>query len=141
MKQVEQVVVPGAVDTLRQLATRGLPLGILTNASEREANRHLAHMGASAFLERVIGHDSGFGAKPDPRGAADFVRRLGLHPSEVLMVGDGMTDMDAARGAGLQAVGVLTGTLDRGALAPHARAVLPDVTHLPAWLDGQPSDF
>lgn len=131
---VEQVIVPGAVETLHRLADMGLPLGLLTNADEAEAVRHLEHMGVRALIGRVIGHDSGFGPKPDPRGAADFADALGLKRDEVLLVGDGMTDMEAARGAGLPAVGVLTGTLDRDALSPHAVAVLPDVTHLPDWL-------
>lgn len=132
--QVEQVVVPGAVETLAALSAAGLVLGVLTNADEAEAMRHLDHMGATPHLHRVIGHDSGFGAKPDPRGAADFADRLGLARAQVLLVGDGFTDMDAAEGAGLMAVGVLTGTLDRPALAPRARAVMPDLTHLPTWL-------
>lgn len=135
--QVEQVVVPGAVETLAALSATGLPLGVLTNADEAEAMRHLGHMGATPHLHRVIGHDSGFGAKPDPRGAADFADRLGLPRDEVLLVGDGFTDMDAAQGAGLVAVGVLTGTLDRAALAPRARAVLPDLTHVPDWLQAE----
>ncbi|CTQ50318.1 HAD family hydrolase [Jannaschia donghaensis] len=134
---VEQVIVPGAVDVLRQLRDDGLKLGVLTNASEAEAMRHLAHMGATPHLTRIIGYDSGFGAKPDPRGAAHFADALGLARHEVLLVGDGMTDMDAARGAGLMAVAVLTGTLDAVALAPHALAVLPDVTHIQAWLTEQ----
>lgn len=135
--RVEQVVVPGAVETLAGLSAAGLALGILTNADEAEAMRHLDHMGATPYLHRVIGHDSGFGAKPDPRGAADFADRLGLQRAEVLLVGDGFTDMDAAQGAGLVAVGVLTGTLDRAALAPRARAVLPDLTHVPGWMQAE----
>lgn len=135
--QVEQVVVPGAVDTLAALAGAGIALGVLTNADEAEALRHLDHMGATPHLHRVIGHDSGFGAKPDPRGAADFADRLGLPRSDVLLVGDGFPDMEAARAAGLPAVGVLTGTLDRAALTPHARTVLPDMTHVPGWLEAE----
>ncbi|SDZ14461.1 phosphoglycolate phosphatase [Jannaschia faecimaris] len=134
---VSQVVVPGAVAVLHRLATAGFTIGVLTNADEAEARRHLDHMGAQTAVSRIIGHDSGFGAKPDPKGAANFADALNLAREEVLLVGDGMTDMEAARGAGLPAVGVLTGTLDRAALAPHARAVLPDVTHLPDWLAKQ----
>jgi phosphoglycolate phosphatase len=53
------------------------------------------------------------------------------------VVGDGMTDMRAAAAAGMRAVAVLTGTLDRAALAPWAEAVLDDAGALPAWLDAQ----
>ena len=135
--RVAQVAVPGIAPLLSRLRAAGLLLGVLTNADEAEAWRHLRDMGAAPHLHRVIGCDSGFGAKPDPRGAADFVDRLGLDRSEVALVGDGMTDMLAARGAGLQAVAVLTGTLDRATLAEHAGTVLPDVLHLTDWLAGQ----
>lgn len=134
---VTQVMVPGTGDALARMTAMGLSFGVLTNATAAGADRHLQHMGLRSYFDRVIGYDSGFGPKPDPRGAADFADALGLAREEVLLVGDGMTDMEAARGAGLPAVGVLTGTLDRDALRPHALDVLPDVTHLPDWLAGR----
>jgi phosphoglycolate phosphatase len=51
------------------------------------------------------------------------------------MVGDSLHDLDAARRAGMAAVGVLTGTAIHEVLEPLADIVLPDITHLPAWLD------
>lgn len=131
---VKQIVVPGAAAMLHRFSAAGWPMGILTNADVAETERHLTGMGVRSTIGRIIGHDSGFGPKPDPRGAADFADALGLGRDEVVMIGDGMTDMAAARDAGLVAIGVLTGTLDRAALSPHAAVVLPDVTHLPAWL-------
>ena len=58
----------GAV--LSRLRRAGLPLGVLTNAGEAEATRHLEHLGIARYFDRVIGCDSGFGAKPDPAGAS-----------------------------------------------------------------------
>ena len=133
---VPQVAVPGAAATLMHLAAAGLPLGVLTNAVAVEAERSLAALGLRGAIGRVIACDSGFGAKPDPRGAADFADRLGVARDEVLLVGDGLADLAAARGAGLRAVAVLTGTQTALALR-EAEAVLPDVSHLPAWLRGE----
>lgn len=131
---VAQVPVTDLGPYLAALAARGFVLGVLTNADEAEARAHLAHLGALPHLARVIGCDSGYGAKPDPRGAAAFADDLGLARDEVVLAGDGMTDMLAARGAGLQFVAVTTGTLDTPALAPHADAVLRDIRDLPGWL-------
>jgi phosphoglycolate phosphatase len=117
------------------LAARGLRIGILTNDGEAPTRRHLAAWGVLDRVDMVIGADSGWGPKPDPAGALAFCRALSLPPAAVALVGDGMTDMDAARGAGMRAVGVLTGALGEAALAPHAEAVLPDVAALPAWID------
>ncbi|MGB3554165.1 MAG: HAD family hydrolase [Jannaschia sp.] len=132
---VPQAVVTPVEPLLAGLRERGLILGVLTNADEAGARHHLAAMGALPHLHRVIGYDSGFGPKPEPRGAASFADELGLDREAVVLVGDGMTDMLAARDAGLRAVAVTTGTLDRAALTPHAEAVLDDVSQLPDWLD------
>ncbi|WP_299649302.1 HAD family hydrolase [uncultured Jannaschia sp.] len=134
---VEQVAVPGLADLLGRLKRAGLALGVLTNADAAEAQAQLSRLQLAPHLDRIIGCDSGYGAKPDPAGAAAFADELGLKRETVVLVGDGLTDMAAARGAGLRAVAVLTGTLDRTRLAEHAEAVLPDVTHLPQWLATQ----
>ncbi|CUH40529.1 Phosphoglycolate phosphatase [Jannaschia seosinensis] len=131
---VQQVMVPGVPATIARLAAAGLPMGVLTNADEAEARRHLAEMGILEAMTRVIGWDSGFGPKPDPRGAAEFAKELGFEPSQIVLVGDGLTDMMAAYGAGLVPVGVLSGTLDAAALRPHTATILTDVTSLPDWL-------
>lgn len=133
--EVPQVPVPGLSTLMADLRARDLALGILTNADEAEARHHLASLGLGTTFDQVIGYDSGWGAKPAPHGALAFAQHVGLPPSEVLLVGDGMTDMLAAQGAGMRAVAVLTGTLDAAALAPHAEIVLDDIRALPAWLD------
>lgn len=130
---VVQVAVPGLPRLMARLSDAGLRLGVLTNADRVEAARHLERLGVAPYLSRVIACDDGFGAKPDPRGAADFADAAGLSRDAVLLVGDGLADLAAARGAGLRAVAVLTGTQDADALR-EAEAVLPDVTHLPGWL-------
>ncbi|WP_167767170.1 HAD family hydrolase [Jannaschia formosa] len=135
--QVRQVVVTPLDPLLAGLRTRGLRLGVLTNADAAEARRHLHALGALPHLDRVIACDSGYGPKPAPEGALAFAEELGLAPREVVLVGDGMTDMRAAEGAGMRAVAVTTGTLDRAALAPFAETVLDDIRALPGWLDRQ----
>ncbi|MBM2577895.1 HAD family hydrolase [Jannaschia sp. Os4] len=132
-RAVEQVRVPGADAALAALHADGWTMGILTNATTAEAAHHLGHMGLRDLFVRIVGYDVA-GPKPDPAGALTFARERRLDPSEILVVGDGMTDMEAARRAGMPAVGVLTGTLSRADLEPHARAVLDDVTALPGWL-------
>ncbi|MEH6752099.1 MAG: HAD hydrolase-like protein, partial [Paracoccaceae bacterium] len=51
-----------------------------------------------------------------------------------VMVGDSHHDLLAGRRAGMQTLGVLTGTALAADLAPMADAVLPDIGHIPAWL-------
>jgi phosphoglycolate phosphatase len=51
------------------------------------------------------------------------------------MVGDSLHDLVAGAAAGMQRIGVLTGMARYEDLAPHADVVLPDIGHIPAWLN------
>ncbi len=120
---------------LTALAARGLALGVITNDTEAGALAHLGAAGVLAHFDFVAGFDSGHGAKPDPDPLLAFCARTGLTPARVVMVGDSRHDLIAGRRAGMQTLGVLTGTALTADLAPLADAVLPDIGHIPAWID------
>lgn len=120
---------------LTGLAARGLALGVITNDTEAGALAHLGSAGVLAHFHFVAGFDSGHGAKPDPDPLLAFCRSTGLEPARVVMVGDSRHDLIAGRAAGMQTIGVLTGTALTADLAPLADAVLPDIGHIPGWID------
>ena len=120
---------------LSGLAARGLALGVVTNDAEAPARAHLHVSGVLDAFGVVFGYDSGFGAKPTPGPVIEAVRRLGATPEQAMMVGDSTHDLLAGRAAGLLTVGVLTGPADADDLAPYADVVMPDIGHLPEWLD------
>ncbi len=120
---------------LGDLRARGLQLGVATNDTERAARLHLTKAGILDCFSFVVGYDSGFGAKPGPGQCRAFVEALGIAPARAVMVGDSTHDLLAAAGAGLCPIGVLTGMAQAESLRPLAQAVLPDIGHLPAWLD------
>lgn len=122
---------------LGRLRARGLHLGLATNDSEVAARAHLRAAGVEAAFDFVAGYDSGHGGKPGPGMLLAFARAMGLPPAAVLMVGDSRHDLEAARAAGMPRVAVLTGPATAGELAPFAEAVLPDIGHLPDWLDAR----
>ena len=88
-----------------------------------------------AHLDFIAGFDSGHGAKPAPGPLLAFARAVAVDPARVVMVGDSPHDLIAGRAAGMQTIGVLTGTASRGDLAPLADLVLSDIGHIPGWLD------
>jgi len=53
------------------------------------------------------------------------------------MVGDSTHDLIAGRAAGMKTIAVLTGMAGPADLAPLADAVLPDIGHIPGWLQAQ----
>lgn len=118
------------------LRARGLLLGVATNDTEAPARAHLLRAGVLNMFDFIAGCDSGWGGKPAAGQLIAFTSALGLDPARCAMVGDSLHDLHAARAAGMCAVGVLTGVATAPDLAPHADVVLPDIGHLPQWLDG-----
>jgi phosphoglycolate phosphatase len=120
---------------LTALRGRGLRLGLATNDTEAPARAHMEQAGITDLMDMIMGCDSGFGGKPAPGMLLAFARHTGIVPARIAMVGDSRHDLMAGRAAGMRAVAVLTGVADADELAPHADVVLPDISHLPDWLD------
>jgi phosphoglycolate phosphatase len=116
------------------MAARGLKLGVMTNDTEFGARAHLSAANVEDKFDFIAGFDSGHGAKPDPAPLLAFSTAMELTPARVVMVGDSTHDLIAGRAAGMQTVGVLTGPASEQDLAPHADMVLPNISHLGAWL-------
>ncbi len=122
---------------LTEFAERGIKLGVATNDAQAPAHAHLAQSGVTHMFDFIAGFDSGYGGKPAPGQLLAFAAQTGLSPDTIAMVGDSTHDLHAGRAAGMTCVAVLTGLATQDELAPFADVVLPDVGHLPAWLDGQ----
>ncbi|PCJ10564.1 MAG: phosphatase [Rhodobacteraceae bacterium] len=120
---------------LDDLLARGKVLGVVTNDAEASAHSHLERAGVLDRFAFVAGCDSGFGTKPDPDPLLAFCREVGVAPARTAMVGDSRHDLEAGSAAGMRRIGVLTGLALREDLAPLADVVLPDIGHIPAWLD------
>ncbi len=121
---------------LTGLNRAGLALGIATNDAEQVARAQLARVGVEAHFPFVAGYDSGHGGKPGTGMLHAFAEHAATPPERIVMVGDSAHDLEAGRAAGMQTVAVLTGVAKAPELEPLADRVLPDISHLPAWLEG-----
>jgi phosphoglycolate phosphatase len=57
----------------------------------------------------IVGATADLPRKPDPEGALEAARRLGVPPAAILYLGDSDIDMKTANAAGMYAVGALWG--------------------------------
>lgn len=97
-------LVPEAKEMLDALQTKGYRLYAASNSfGHLQRNRleqaGILHYFEDTFISMDIGYD-----KPDIRFYQEALRRAGLQPSEVLMIGDSMTtDVLGAQAAGIDA--------------------------------------
>jgi phosphoglycolate phosphatase len=115
----------------RRLKARGFRLGIASSDNEQSIRQTALRFGFLDDVDFIAGYDSGFGVKPQAGMLNGFCEAVGLHPSQVAMVGDNNHDMHmgANAGAGLK-VAVLTGTGSRETLIAAADIVIDDITGL-----------
>jgi phosphoglycolate phosphatase len=91
----------GAMETLRELRMAGLRLAVVTNKQERFADSLLRYVGMSPCFDLLVGGDTCERRKPDPQPVLYACSKLGLLPSQAIMVGDSINDVEAAHGAGM----------------------------------------
>jgi phosphoglycolate phosphatase len=91
---------PGMREGLERLHAMGIPLAVITNKSTRFVRPHLAHAGIEHYFRVVIGGDDLPTKKPDPGPLVHAAALLGVVQARLLMVGDSVNDVAAARAAG-----------------------------------------
>ncbi len=108
----EAVPFPGSKECLGELRSMGLKTGLLTRGSLEYAELALDHTGTRDGFDVVMGRDHSFydNAKPSPVAMREFAELLDVKTSEILYIGDNITDYMSAHGAGALFAGVLTGS-------------------------------
>lgn len=100
---------PGIPDLLSELNARGIAVAVATNKYQMAAEKIIGHFFPEVNFVAVLGQVKGRPTKPDP--SIDFAILL-RHPtpkSEVIHVGDSAVDIETARRACVESVGVTWG--------------------------------
>jgi histidinol-phosphate phosphatase family protein len=141
---------PGAVAAVADLRTAGVKVGVVTNQSG--IGRGLVAPGdveaVNRRVDQVVGPfddwqvcphapDDGCGCrKPAPGLILRAASSLGAAPGRVVVVGDRLADLGAARAAGAHGVLVPSAQTEAGAVG-EADAVLPSLADLGGYLRGR----
>lgn len=102
----------GVTGMLEELRRRGFRTAIATGKAGDRARHLLDKLGVIHHFDHVIGSDEVARAKPAPDIVLHALDLLGARAEDALMVGDAVTDIQAARGAGVDAVAALWGECD-----------------------------
>jgi phosphoglycolate phosphatase len=118
---------PGIPALLDALAARHIPAAVLSNKPHDSTLSVMAHYFSPWSFRAIFGARDGVPVKPDPAGALEIARILGLRPADIAYVGDTNTDMQTAVAAGMFGVGALWGFRTAGELlANGAKTLIAD---------------
>lgn len=118
-RQGEIKIYPGITDVLNHLQSAGCVLSLCTAREQKSAKGLLASTKLDRFFGQIITRDCVPQTKPHPEGIMRLMSSTGTAVHETLMVGDHRMDIEAAKGAGICAVGV--------SWSRHAHEVLPSI--------------
>ena len=104
---------PGLTEALDRLAAAGWRFAVCTNKLERLSVQLLKQLGLVDRFAAICGQDTFGMQKPDPEVLRRTIAAAGGRLQDAIMIGDSLTDIRAARGAGVPVIAVDFGYTDR----------------------------
>ncbi|HOJ10857.1 MAG TPA: HAD family hydrolase [Clostridiales bacterium] len=99
----------GIPELLDALSSRDVHIAVLSNKPDNFTKLMIKELLPNWEFRAVYGDRNYIPRKPDPAGAIEIARTMGLQSREILYLGDTGTDMQTACSAGMYAVGALWG--------------------------------
>lgn len=109
---VETSLFDGAFNLLERLKAENFNLAICTNKQEHFAKQLAKELDVEQFFDKIIGGDSFDFRKPDGRHISQTAENAGGKASSAIMIGDTITDIDAAKNANVPVIAVDFGYSD-----------------------------
>jgi HAD superfamily hydrolase (TIGR01549 family) len=100
---------PGARKTLRELRSKPLKLGLVTNNSRSGTELTLRRLNLQSIFDAIVTRDDCEEMKPAKAPIIKILTELDVAPEAAILVGDGALDIMAAKAAGVRSVAVSTG--------------------------------
>ena len=111
-------------------ARRGLKIGVGSAGDKHNLAFAFSHLKMDPMPQAVVGGDEGLPGKPEPDIFLEAARRLGIEPAQCIVFEDAPLGIEAARRAGMRAVGVCTSYSAAALAGPHVIAHVHDFNEL-----------
>ncbi len=98
---------PGIVDILNELKERKILTSIFTGKGRKTTEITLEILGIKNYFDMIVTGDDVINHKPSPEGILKFIQTFNLNKEQVLMVGDSVADIIAARDASIDIASVV----------------------------------
>jgi phosphoglycolate phosphatase len=112
-KSLRTVLYDGISDLIVNLKQNGCKIAILTNKAQDEMQVIYDRLLSEFKFDEVIGLREGVAIKPDPTEIFNLMKKFGVDKSNTYFVGDGDTDVLAARNADVNLIAVTYGYRDK----------------------------
>jgi beta-phosphoglucomutase-like phosphatase (HAD superfamily) len=109
---------------------RGLQIGVGTAGDQHNIAFAYANLKLRPLPVVAVGGDEGLPGKPEPAIFLEVARRLGVAPAHCVVFEDAPLGIEAARRAGMRAVGICTGHTPAQLAGDHVLAHAKNFTEL-----------
>ena len=127
----------GARELVERMKRDDLVMIVASSASGNELGSLMEAANVADLMQKKTSSSDAEDSKPDPDIVQAAVRKTGLEPDELIMVGDTPYDVQAAIGANVKLVGLLCGGWTMLELSG-ATAIYDDPEDLLRWYDYSP---
>ena len=103
----------GIRELLAALKEKGLAIAVLSNKPHKETIQVIETLFGKGYFDVIQGQKENVPIKPSPEGVFRILEQLRLIASDILYLGDTLTDMKTGKSAGAFTVGALWGFRDR----------------------------
>lgn len=135
MESQKYIPIGNLQELILELKKREIYIGLATADTETSAHLSLNYLNIKKEFD-YIGADNGIRKpKPNPAMFREFQTMYHLKPSEIIVVGDTMNDIQFAKNSGGISVGVLSGIGTVDELEKRADYILDSVIQIPELLD------
>lgn len=125
---------PGVVANLQRLQDQGYRMAVATGKTRRGLDRVMAAHGWSSFFEITRCADE-TASKPNPKMLHEILAHCGLEAHQALMIGDSVFDLQMAKNAKMDVVGVTYGAQEALVLQQHRpNTMIGHFEQLATWL-------
>ncbi len=128
-------LIPGAIDALRYVHSLNLKCSLYTLCGRRPTMRILERFNLTRYFDAIVTRDDVEHFKPHPEHLLKAIVALELKPSQVVVIGDSVIDVDCAKAVGSISIAVLSGVRTLNELRSRgADYIISSVAELPKIL-------
>lgn len=104
---------PSLGRVLEQLKSNDINITIASSKKTFLIDPVLEHHGLESFFSLVLGSNHVANHKPHPESVNQTLKHLGCEPDEAIVIGDSIFDLEMAKNASVDSIGITTGVHDR----------------------------